>query len=144
MLRRPRSKQRWPVGGEELYELLRMDHEPQVIYIRRADQTDRGRILQDKPNILTFQHEADPMLYFWPVEGQFVWLQYDHDALEDERVRLVKALLRDAATWVNVTWHPPKTETNTLGFDYENWGDPLKWYTDRGLEVPEGLSGRPK
>lgn len=130
-MRKPRSKQRWPSGGEALYELIREAHEPTVIFVRRADQTPAARIELQKPDILTWSHEADPMLYFWPVEGQCVWCQFDHDALDDERTRLARALLRDGATWVMMSWHPPATETEPLGFAYENWGDPGKWYEDR-------------
>lgn len=137
MTRRPRSKQRWPVGGEELYELIREAHEPQAIYVRRADQTDRGRLSRDKPDILVYQADADPMLYFWPVENQCVIVQWDHDASNEDEARMVKALLRDGATWVITSrrLREPVDEFD-INYRWETHGDPAKWYTDRGKEAP--------
>jgi hypothetical protein len=140
-LRRPRTKQRFPRGGEELYELLRMDHEPACIYVRRTDQTTGSHARVLHPNGLMHDPDTDPLIYFWPVEKQFVWVQFDHNAPEEERKRLVKALMRDGATWLVVTWHEPNSEVDpVLGntpktrLAWDSHGDPDTWFKDRGLD----------
>lgn len=133
-MREPRSKQRFPRGGEALYELLKQDHEPVLIFARRADQTEDQRIRAHAPDILVYDHEADPMIYFWPVEKQMVVCQFDLPVDEADRARLAKALLRDGATWVTCTWLTPRQEP---GLEWQNYGDPVAFMTYRGYATDE-------
>lgn len=130
-MRQPRSKQRFPRGGEQLYELLKSDHEPVLIWCRRADQTDDEHLRLHAPDMLVYDHEADPMIYFWPVEGQMVTCQFDSAPEEASKKRLVKALLRDGAMWVAVVWQGPAGVSS----EWENHGEPAAFMLQHGYET---------
>lgn len=113
-MKSPRRGQRFPRGGQNLYELMRMDHEPILIWVLLAGDITLEQA--DEPDTLSFEADFDPMVYFWPVDGQHVVVRLEKPAEELEK-RLVKALLRDGAMWVTVCWCTPK-------FDWVNYGDP--------------------
>lgn len=114
--------------------MLKLDHEPVLIWCRRADQTSDERIAIHQPDMLVYDHEADPMIYFWPVEGQMVTCQFDTPPDEDYKARLVKALLRDGAIWVGVIWQHP-LDIDGVSIDWENHGEPAAFMTHRGYPV---------
>jgi hypothetical protein len=135
--REPRAKQRFPDGGKNLYELLRMDHEPVLVWVLLADEGRKRALLQ--PDTLLLESAFDPMLYFWPVDGQHVVCDFDGKPDPQQAKRLVKALLRDGALWVTVMWR------NKNDLELKNFGDPQHFYVHRGtvdtLAVPGGGSG---
>lgn len=100
-----------------------------LIFVRRADQTEDSRFHLHAPDILVYDHEADPMVYFWPVEKQMVLCQFDLPVAEEDRVRLAKALLRDGAMWVACSWLNPRQKP---GLECQNFGDPAAFMTYRG------------
>lgn len=128
-MREPRPKQRFPRGGKELYELLRMDHEPTFINVFRSDEVAADRHKQ--ADTLVWEVELDPMLYFWPVEGQHVVVLLDKVMEEKRLERLAKALLRDGATWISALWTALRTEEERREFRPDHltkpvlrhWGD---------------------
>lgn len=124
----PRPKQRFPNGGKTLHELLRMDYEPHWVDVRatndvwdvRWNEAPLGRrlrsaeqILHDQEQnpgsvfLLTYEPMFDPMLYFWPVKGQHVIHFRTRPMPADDLRRFVKALLRNEAHLVQVTWSVP-------------------------------------
>jgi hypothetical protein len=121
----PRSKQRFPRGGKELYELMRMDHEPIFVSVYRSDEVARDRHKM-RDDSLVYESELDPMLYFWPVEGQHVIAFIYSEIAEDARERLARALLRDGARWVSISWRNSKNK-----FEAHSWGDTDGFMRDR-------------
>lgn len=129
-MREPRSKQLFPTGGKNLYELLRSDYEPASVDVFVEDECQRGRDKEEAT--LTYRRNFDPMLYFWPVEGQYVHIHLNARPADLER--LSKALLRDGAAVV-VAVYPNNKKTpsfyseewNTHDdadvYAYEFWGD---------------------
>lgn len=137
-MREPRPKQQFPDGGKELYELLRLDHEPVFIWVLLADETEYPPVQRDT---LLLDRAFDPMVYFWPVEGQHVVCRSAAPFEKNQKKRLVRALLRDGATWVSLLWH----EGGSL--EWKNHGDPTGFMVRRGyaldpLAVP-GHGSRP-
>lgn len=131
LVREPRPKQLFPTGGKNLYELLRMDHEPVLIDVFPEDEVQKSR--DREPDTLTYNRNFDPMLYFWPVDGQHVVVYFD-TFRPPELDRLVQAMQRDGAAWVTAIYRKNKTFarftspewTKADGFDthvYESWGD---------------------
>lgn len=113
-MRSPRRTERIPSGGKQLYELLRLDHEPVFISIFLVEEVPAARLEID--DTLGYSREFDPMQYFWPVEGQHCivnLLQSD----DKSRARLAKALLRDKATWITIIG--PQDGKLKI----EHWGD---------------------
>jgi hypothetical protein len=137
VVREPRPKQRFPEGGKELYELLRMDHEPVMIWVLAADEAHTRTLLQ--PDTLLLERAFDPMVYFWPVDGQHVVCDFDDKPEPTQAKRLVKALLRDGATWVTLMWR----ENNEL--DWDHYGDPdtfmQRRYAVDAVALPRGRGG---
>lgn len=107
-MREPRPKQLFPTGGKNLYELLRSDHEPVMIDVFPQEECQKGR--DTEPDTLVYGRSFDPMLYFWPVEGQHVLVHFNTRPPELER--LVKALQRDGAAWVTVAYKKDKKPTS--------------------------------
>lgn len=124
----PRARQRFPNGGKTLHELLRMDYEPHWIDLRAANDVwdplkfpdvkrrrvrSAQEILHDQETnpgtvfLLTYEPLFDPMLYFWPVMGQHVIHFRSRPMPAEDLRRLVKALLRDQAQFVQVSWPIP-------------------------------------
>lgn len=110
-----------------------------LIYVRRADQTEESRIHLHAPDILVYDHDADPMVYFWPVEKQMVACQFDLPVGEEDRVRLAKALLRDGALWVGCIWLIPQQQP---GLEVQNFGDPAAFMTYRGYLTADEATQR--
>lgn len=111
-MRAPRARQRFPGGGKNLYELLRMDHEPAFIGIWPAAECFHP----DHSNTLTYEPAFDPMLYFWPVERQHVIVFCRDAPNEDDMKRLAKALKRDGAELIQFLWSVERTvEERALG-----------------------------
>lgn len=128
-MREPRPTQRFPTHGKELYEALRRDGEPTIVWAMTEEDVRECAVLQDPT--LVWNRYFDPMLYFWPVEHQYVlavfWTDFDDKAM----ARLVKALLRDGADWVTVS-RPGKKQTHAewirdgapdRGRRWDNFGD---------------------
>lgn len=113
-MRAPRRSERIPVGGKQLYELLRLDHEPILLSIFLVEEVEEPRL--DGPDTLGYSREFDPMQYFWPVEGQHCVAELRQSS-EHDRKRLMKALQRDKAAWISVIWYDG-TERK-----FEHWGD---------------------
>lgn len=105
-MREPRPKQRFPNGGKDLYELLRMDHEPIMVFVYPSDEVSLDRALF--PDTLTYEKAFDPMVYFWPVEGQHVVADFLGKPADVDCKRLIKALERDGAAWITVMWRENK------------------------------------
>jgi hypothetical protein len=122
-MREPRAKQRFPAGGKDLYELLRMDHEPVMVWVLAADEAGRRALLQ--PDTLLLESAFDPMVYFWPVEAQHVVCDFDGEPDAQTAKRLVKALLRDGALWVTLMWR----KNNEL--DWDQYGEPAEFFQKR-------------
>jgi hypothetical protein len=100
-MREPRPTQRFPKHGKDLYEALRRDAEPVMVWVLSEEDEREVAVLQDYT--LVWTRFFDPMLYFWPVDRQHVMVMFWR-AVEDDLVkRLVKALLRDGADWVTVS-----------------------------------------
>lgn len=129
-MREPRPKQVFPTGGKNLYELLRSDHEPVFVDVFPENECERGRA--DDADTLTYNGNFDPMLYFWPVEGQHVVAHFNGRPADLER--LVRAMQRDGVAWLTVIYKKDKqfiplrdpNWTKADGFDvyaYEHWGD---------------------
>lgn len=113
-MREPRAKQRFPDGGKDLYDLLRMDHEPVLIWVLLDDEAKKRVLLQ--PDTLTVDRAFDPMLYFWPVDKQHVVCDFDSEPDATEAKRLVRALIRDGATWITLMWrHNNELRWNNFG-----------------------------
>lgn len=133
-MREPRAKQRFPEGGKALYELIRSDHEPVLIEIFIEQEATRERL--KCPDTLSIHRDFDPMLFFWPVEGQHCVV---HMRTVDEKAakRLAKALLRDGADWV----------TALLGeshYTIKHWGDAdVFWRRRYGTDCPVGTVAVP-
>ena|SRR5438105_8833806 len=138
-MREPRPHQRMPEGGKRLYELLRLDHEPGMITVFVSEETTRERLRM--ADTLGFSREFDPVLYFWPVEGQHchVHLMTEEAAFTE---RLVRALLRDGALWVTVAI--PRVGGGR-SHSFVSWGDPNAfWRRHYGTESPVGALGAPE
>jgi hypothetical protein len=134
-MRSPRRSERIPTGGKQLYELLRMDHEPTFISIFLVEEVTKARLLVE--NTLGFSREFDPMLYFWPVEGQHCVVQLQQ-ADENTRKRLAKALQRDLAAWVSILG-PVDGQLKI-----EHWGDTDGFMRSRyGERGAVGIMGPP-
>jgi hypothetical protein len=101
-----------PDGGKRLYRALRGDHEPVMVDVFICEETTRARLKAE--NAMGFSREFDPMLYFWPVDGQHCVV---HLASEDKALieRLGKALLRDGALWVSFLSLLPTFKIHTRG-----------------------------
>jgi len=134
-MREPRPHQRMPEGGKRLYELLRLDHEPVMIHVFVSEDTARDRLrLEDT---LGFSREFDPVLYFWPVDGQhcLVHLWQEEPQLVE---RLSLALLRDGALWVTFI-------SGALSYTIQSRGDVNAFWRRRyGTEPPVGAVGAPE
>lgn len=117
-MREPRQTQRFPKNGKALYEALRRDAEPIIVWILAEEDERQVTVIQD--HTLIWSRFFDPMLYFWPVEHQHVcaisWTDVDEVLLK----RLVKALLRDGADWVTVSRPGRK---GGPARQWENYGD---------------------
>lgn len=138
-MREPRPKQRFPTYGKELYELLRLDHEPVLIFVHVADEFD----VHPDPNTLVYERFMDPMLYFWPVERQHVVVQLAAALEAGAKQRLVDALLRDGAKWVTVLWYAPQADPEESTLQLENFGDADGFLRERyGPLDPLAVSGR--
>lgn len=112
MTRRPRARQRFPGGGKNLYELLRMDHEPVFIGVWPESEC----LHPGHSNTLTYEPAFDPMLYFWPIERQHVIVFCRAAQNEDDMKRLAKALKRDGAELIQFVWSVERTlEERQLG-----------------------------
>lgn len=117
-MRAPRPRQRFPGGGKDLWELLRMDLEPVGILIFPVNEISKERARL--ANTLTYEPEFDPMLYFWPVENQWAVVQMKSPPHEDSLKRLVKALERDGAGAISVMWLRARTLEEREELD-RNW-----------------------
>ena len=117
-MREPRPTQRFPGNGRALYEALRRDAEPILIWVLSEEDQRQVSVIQDYT--LTWSRFFDPMLYFWPVEHQHVCTIFWTDVDKLLSQRLVKALLRDGAMWVTVS--RPSGE-RTRARRWENYGD---------------------
>jgi hypothetical protein len=139
-MREPRPKQRFPTNGKELYELLRLDHEPILMWVHLADEFD----VHPDPNTLVYERFMDPMLYFWPVERQHVVVQLVAEPEAAAKKRLVDALLRDGAQWVTVLWlAAPGPDPDESRLRLENFGDADGFIRNRfGTLDPVAISGR--
>lgn len=111
-MREPRAKQRFPTNGKELYELLRLDYEPILLWVCTHDEAQQRYV---QPDTLIYDRVMDPMLYFWPVESQHVVVRSVSEPETGARKRLVKALLRDGALWVTVLWNSPEVRVEHFG-----------------------------
>ena len=129
-MREPRPKQLFPTGGKHLYEMLRMDYEPVFIDVFMEDECQRGRAEMEAT--LTYGRSFDPMLFFWPVEGQHVVAHFERRPAELDR--LVKALQRDGAVWITAIYKKDKAYVSFYSpewnrhddadiYAYEHWGD---------------------
>lgn len=132
-MRSPRRNQRFPGGGKELFELMRMDHQPQFVNLYPQNEISRERAkLRDT---LTYEPEFDPMLYFWPVDHAWVIADFQNTQNDDTVARLVKALKRDGALVVTIIWRRLRTsEERELGAsnwlycpEWKTYGDALAW-----------------
>lgn len=126
-MREPRPKQRFPNGGKDLYELLRMDHEPVMVFVYPSDEVSLERACF--PDTLTYEKAFDPMVYFWPVEGQHVVVDFKAKPAADDLKRMVKALQRDGAAWITALWKEKQK------LEWENWGDAEGFMYKRGYAV---------
>lgn len=117
-MREPRAKQRFPHGGKDLYELLRLDHEPALIFAWPSDEVSANHVRYPIPDTLVFERAFDPMVYFWPVEGQHIVVNFKRRPEESDVKRLVKALERDGAGLITLMW---KDDKNKL--QWEHFGD---------------------
>lgn len=122
-MREPRPKQRFPHGGKQLYELLRLDHEPVFVRVWPAEEVSRE--VAGFPDTLTYEQAFDPMVYFWPVEGQHVLVDFLARPAEPDLKRLVSALQRDGAAWVTVMWKENKS------LRWEQFGDAAEFMSHR-------------
>lgn len=133
-MREPRPKQRFPQGGKTLYELLRIDHEPVLIWILPQDEAQKRKLLQ--PDTLLLDRAFDPMVYFWPVDGQHIVCDFDGEPEAEVAKRLVKALLRDRAAWITLMWR------NNNELQWSNFGDSERFmrarYAVDSVAVPGG------
>lgn len=123
-MREPRPTQRFPRNGKALYEALRRDAEPTVVWVLSEEDERQVVVIQDYT--LLWSRFFDPMLYFWPVERQHVCAIFWTDCEDKILERLVKALLRDGADWVTVSRPRPTDWSNvfgTVGRYWENYGD---------------------
>ena len=111
-MREPRPRQRFPGGGKNLYELLRMDHEPLFIGVWAQSEC----LHPEHSNTLTYEPAFDPMLYFWPVERQHVIVFMLLEPNEEDTKRLVKALVRDGAELVQALWSVDRTDEERAEF----------------------------
>jgi hypothetical protein len=120
----------FPTGGKNLYELLRSDYEPVFIDVFAEEECQRSRV--DMEGTLTYRRSFDPMLYFWPVEGQHVVAHFERRPAELDR--LVKALQRDGAVWITAIYKKDKIPVSFYSpewnryddadcYAYEHWGD---------------------
>lgn len=93
-----------------------MDHEPAFIGVWPVRECQ----FPGRRNVLTYEPEFDPMLYFWPVEGQHVIVFLRNKPEESGMRRLVRALERDGADLVTVTWQVERTleERREFGRDW--------------------------
>lgn len=138
-MREPRAKQRFPTNGKELYELLRLDHEPALIFVHLADEFE----YHPDPNTLVYERFMDPMLYFWPVERQHVVVQLAAEPEAGAKKRLVDALLRDGAQWVTVLWLASRADPYESSLQVENFGDADGFLRNRyGTLDPVAVPGR--
>lgn len=117
-MREPRPTQRFPGNGRALYEALRRDAEPILIWVLSEEDRRQVSVVQDYT--LTWCRFFDPMLYFWPVERQHVCAIFWSDVDQVLCKRLIKALLRDGAMWVTVSRPSGKL---TPARRWENYGD---------------------
>lgn len=120
-MREPRSKQRFPQGGKELYELMRMDYEPDMITIYPV-----GDITPQRARCrgtLCYETALDPMLYFWPVEKAHAIVWVKAMPADEDLERLAKALLRDGARIVTVIWNKKATPDDVWTKAWRHWGD---------------------
>jgi hypothetical protein len=98
-VREPRPTQRLPEGGLGLLSRLRSGDAPKLIVVAPKRFYSGNRKGQD--NLLLYEKSADPMLFFWPVEGQHVVAWTDDIESESAR-RMERALVRDGAEWVTL------------------------------------------
>lgn len=108
-MREPRSNQRLPEGGLDIYEKQKAGQwkycaellmaypsdwkHPRGIHHCPLDEMIRwGYVLRINPHF-------DPMLYFWPVDG-FQLIAFAANLDSDHSQRLVRAALRDGASIV--------------------------------------------
>lgn len=145
-MREPRPTQRFPRHGKDLYEALRRDAEPTLIWVVPEEDQTGSTVLQDYT--LLWSRFFDPMLFFWPVEYQHVvalfWIEVDDKLVK----RLVKALLRDGADWVTVS-RPNNTRVRSYKDavtartrHWEQYGDAQQFITRRyGTVDTMGLPG---
>lgn len=133
-MREPRPHQRLPEGGKRLYQALRGDFEPVLIDVFLTTEVRRDRLAAD--NALGFSREFDPMLYFWPVDGQHVVVHLFEEEM-DLIERLGKALLRDGALWVTFL-------VGALSLKIHNRGDANAFWRRRyGTDAPMGPVATP-
>jgi len=142
-MREPRPKQLFPEGGKRLYELLRMDYEPRLIWVECTDER-----MGCSEDTLRWERLFDPMLYFWPVEGQHVVARFVKKTTPELRERLLRALLRDDAYWITIVRgyegppSPPGQYQPT--FQWDNFGEPERFFARYGpssvdpVAIPRG------
>lgn len=114
--------------------MLRMDHEPVLIWVLMADDASKRILLQ--PDTILLESAFDPMLYFWPVEGQHVVCDFDGKPDSEQAKRLVKALLRDGAVWVTLMWR------NNNDLEWNQFGDSERFMRQRYALDSVAVPGR--
>lgn len=138
----PRPRQRFPAGGKNLYDLLRQDFEPSLIWVWESSHVFKRqqRLIKDRwgesptytaeqyandqkhkdDYTLAFERAFDPMLYFWPVHQQHVVVMLD--AIPDDKFvkRMGEALLRDGVDVAEVVWSRDRTPEERAQFS-KDW-----------------------
>lgn len=130
-MREPRAKQRFPDNGKELYELLRRDYEPLNLWVCIRDELKKN---PDR-DTMVFDRFMDPMLYFWPVERQYVVVRLHTEPDPKFKKRLVDALLRDGARCVTVLWHGERLNDYAWKDELDGPGGPLSFMLDEPLTL---------
>lgn len=130
-MRAPRPQHRMPQGGRQLYELVKMDHEPEQICVFRAGDVDAQRARM--PDTLVWDREFDPMVYFWSVQRQAALAFFLDDYEPGQAERLAKACLRDGARQVTAVRRVP----TPAAWLKEPWGAPPYRYATKTWEPEE-------
>jgi hypothetical protein len=138
-VREPRPRQRFPEGGLEIYEQRKAGtwKQPGLIDARPVNwQHPRFRTPTKEQQLASgymvlYQPHFDPMLYFWPVDECHVLARVE-DLDADFSLRLVRAMLRDGATYVTTS---VMTALNSKAKFYDQAGGYKKPWHEYDLDV---------